>query len=285
MGGGSFPNSGRWHWGGFSPAVLPPPPQALRRCSQNKRPWVSNRPLPCASSSLTSSLPACQMAPGPAAGQTAQPSLRNLLTSPPAAPGPPQALVASVSLLGPPPQPWGCSQSQGSGAPAVSPHRPAPGTAGFVCWPRRGGLGAGARQVPAAKWFLLQPSGFNRFPILYLSGWNFPGWGPARRGVFDLERMSKSGLKRRGCRQRSRGSPPCRTSCRQHRGRPLFRRHRSAAGYGPDPASSPGSRSPGADGGRERLWMQLGARGGGGGRLARPPPPAPRWASGRAGSH
>lgn len=216
-GGGVFPILGGGT-GEASPPRCCPPPQALRRCSQNKRPRVSNRPLPCASSSLTSSLPACQMAPGPAAGQTAQPSLHNLLTSPPAAPGPPKVPVASVSLLGPPPA-LGLQPEPKLGAPAVSPHRPAPGTAGFVCWPRRGGLGAGARQVPAAKWFLLQPSGFNRFPILYLSSWNFPGWGPARRGVFDLERMSKSGLKRRGCRQRSRGSPPCRTSCRPHRGR------------------------------------------------------------------
>lgn len=94
--------------------------------------------------------------------------------------GTPKSPVTSVSLRGPP-QAGGRSQN---------PRCPAPGTAAFVRWPWRGGLRADARQVPAAKWFLLQPSGFNRFPILYLSGWNFPGWGPARRGMFDLERMS-----------------------------------------------------------------------------------------------
>lgn len=137
-------------------------------------------------------------------------------------------------------------------------------------WPRRGGLGAGARQVPAAKWFLLQPSGFNRFPILYLSGWNFPGWGPARRGMFDLERMSKSGLKRRGCRQRSEGH--------RHAVRAAGRTGAGSSSGGTalpqDTALTPQlpqSGSPEADVGRERLWMQLGVRGGGGVRLVRPP--------------
>lgn len=159
--------------------------------------------------------------------------------------------MTSVSLLGVPPA-LHRSQSQGSG-PALSPLHTAPGTASFV---RRGGLGVGARQVPAAKWFLLQPSGFNRFPILYLSGWNFPGWGPARRGMFDLERMSMSGLKCRGCRQLSRGSPPCRASCRPHRG--------SAAGSSPDPDTAPVPLT-------QRLWLQLGVRGGGGSVWRSPP--------------
>lgn len=58
-----------------------------------------------------------------------------------------------------------------------------------------------------------------------------------------------------------------------------LRAGRSAAGHGPDPAgpSVPLAR------GRERLWMQLGARSVGG--AVWRSPPAPRWASGRAGSH
>lgn len=49
-----------------------------------------------------------------------------------------------------------------------------------------------------------------------------------------------------------------------------------------DTALTPGPSVPLARG-RERLWMQLGARGVGG--AVWRSPPAPRWASGRAGSH
>lgn len=154
----------------------------------------------------------------------------------------------------------------------------APGTAASVRRPRQGGLGAGARQVLAAKWVLLQPSGFNRFPILYLSAWNFPGWGRAHRGMFDLETMSKAWLKHSGCRGRAGG----------HRRATRAAARTAAASGGLAPvqhsALTPVPPAPGPTAGGGRLWMQLGAWSVGGG-ARRGTPPAPRWASGRAGSH
>ena len=77
---------GRLHPQGAAPAA------GAEEVFPKQRPRLSDQPLPCASSSLTSSLPACQMASEPAAGQTAQPSLQNLLMSPMAALGPPKRL-------------------------------------------------------------------------------------------------------------------------------------------------------------------------------------------------